>query len=127
MKPRPAVMGAPPGTRTPNPLIERHICYGSRLSASVLVSGGVFDFRSWTVAVHLVSCSGVSVDQDDRWIMPGPGLVAVRRCCVGARVRPSSPDQGGACAGVVAAASTARGVRPDGRSPRGARLHRSRA
>ncbi|MCA1708316.1 MAG: hypothetical protein LC808_35580, partial [Actinobacteria bacterium] len=38
--------GAPPGTRTPNPLIENHLIHYLPLSAPVLVSSRLLDTRS---------------------------------------------------------------------------------
>ena len=76
-------MCAPPGTRTPNPLIGVHGLCDVPPSFPMLVRGGAISWRScWLVHVD-APCSGVSAEQS--------GKVIKAR---GSSVTPSSPARG---------------------------------
>jgi hypothetical protein len=62
--------GAPPGTRTPNPLIERQRSRHVPSSAPVLVRGGESAPRSWLVVARVAQCRVISGEFNGRLIMP---------------------------------------------------------
>ena len=62
--------GAPPGTRTPNPLIERQWCRHVPPSAPVLVRGDAAAPRSWSVFTRAARCRVVSGEFNGRLIVP---------------------------------------------------------
>ena len=69
--------GAPPGTRTPNPLIERHLLHLVPPLSPVLVRGGPLVTRSCPVGRHVLWYRFISGEQNGRLIMldvPPPPL-----------------------------------------------------